>query len=382
MGEHTAAQPELLQRDHQVKKLLEDLNKVTKESLANIDTLAPNLPPSKTQAIYSFFEGHQQKLDVLLKIFAAADQQAALKRAKSENAWLKAATTVDLIRLSMELAMKGAQGNLNFVTAVVAQQMPEAAKALAIASDTIGKYAGAPLAAIGAVTDAIRLIDAIQRNDREAIVKSVGGIATGAVQVTFYLTADGGATLATARGAGRVAAGGGAGVALVIYLWVEGIIAIGRLGGTLGRIRIEKERRGLWNIVQRAAQVAGIARGLFANHDAFSEILNSDSADAAFLWTVMDAEGRLLADNMISLARRLEADDRLSREAFPKHLLTRVHGGTAMKDGVSMLGKKQLAQDLLNSTAAYVALRLYELKVIPQHAIQHEMMDIRMQWKI
>jgi hypothetical protein len=382
MVDHTAAGSELLQRDQQVKKLLEDLNKITKESLGNIDSLAPDLPASKAQAVYSFLEGHQQKLDVLLKIFNAADQRAALQREKASNDWLKAATTVDLVRLSMEMAMKGMQGNLSFVTAVVAKEMPEAAKALAIASDNIGKCAGAPLAAIGIVTDTIRLIDAIQRKDKAAIVRSVGGITTGAVQATFYLTADGGATLATARGATRAAAGGGAGAAMVIYLWVEGIVAIGRLGGTLGQIRIEKERRGLWNIVQRAAQVAGIARGMFANCEAYQQVLSRDSADAAFLWTVIDAEGRLLADNMISLARKLEADDRLSRETFPQGLLTRVYSGTAIKNGMTMSGKKELVQHLLKSTAAYVALRLYELKVIPQHAIPNEMMDITMQWKI
>lgn len=268
MGEHTAAEQRVIVQIEQLKKLLRDLNRVTEESLNNLKALTPNFPPSKAEVLRGYLEAHQKKLEVFIKIYNASNLFEAFERAKKENNWLKVVAATDLTRAVIEVMQSAAQANLKLAAVVVANKMPEAAAALAKASkDFLEKYVGASAAALGAIADVIRLVTAIQRGDKEAAVRAAGGVVSGAVTVTLLLTET----------------GSGAGPSMVISLYAEGILALDRLGRIMRQIRIEKDRRSLWLIFQKANLIAEVARSMLTNYDTFAGLLNSSSIDAEFV---------------------------------------------------------------------------------------------------
>jgi hypothetical protein len=170
---------------------------------------------------------------------------------------------------------------------------------------------------------------------------------------------------------------------MVIWLYVEGTIALARLGGILQQIRIERERNNVTEIVRKANLVSGVGQSMFINHDTFFELLNQSDADAAFLWAVVDVEAHRLGDGLYSLALSVERDSKMSSGTkFPQAQLDKIYREIIIKDADTMTSKRLFIREVLYSTAAYIALRLYELKVITQQAITNEMMFLKMQWKL
>jgi hypothetical protein len=366
MGDNSAIE----KREELVKKLLEDVDSVLKTSIENRDALS-GLPPSKAQAMQSYVQGHKAKVVALLNVYKAVDRYAALEREKKANAWLKAATLMDLGRYSMEAIKTGAEAAVNFEAARVALSNPADAKELAAFSEKIVARVGAPLAALEAISEAIQAIDAWQRGDKQASARSAGKSVSGTIQVVLFVVQRGYAGAATG------AAAAGAGVTFVISLYVEGILAMGQLGGILRQIRIEKERRALQAIVERAYAVAGLARSMFVNYQTFGELLATSADEAVLVAEVYEAEGRRLAAKLGSLTRRLEDDSKLSKQEFPKGLIKRMWMASIDGDGTTLTGQKQLLQEPLVATAAYVALRLHELELIRQNSIGHQMLYLR-----
>jgi hypothetical protein len=217
---------------------------------------------------------------------------------------------------------------------------------VAAASEKIVAVLGAPVAGLGAISDAIQAIEALQRGDMTGYARSASSSVSGEIQVGLFVVHRGFAGAATG------AAAAGAGVTFVISLYVEGIIAIGQLGGILRQIRIERERRGLQAIVERAYVVAGLARSMFANYQKFAELLASAEAEAIIVAELYEAEGRRLAAHLNSLTRRLEDDSKLSREEFPKGLIKRMWIASIGGNGTTLTGQRQLIQEALYGTAA------------------------------
>jgi hypothetical protein len=367
--------PATEKREELVKKLLEDVDSVLKTSIESRDALS-GLPPSKAQAMQSYVQGHKAKVAALLNVYKAANRYEALEREKMANGWLKAATLMDLGRYSMEAIKTGAEAAVNFEAARVALSNPAYAKQLTAVSEKIVAIAGAPVAALEAISEAIQAIDAWQRGDKEAFARSAGKSASGTIQVVLFVVQRGYAGAATG------AAAAGAGVTFVITLYVEGILAMGQLNDILRQIRIDKERRALQAIVERAYVVAGLARSMFANYQTFGELLASSAEEAVLVAEVYEAEGRRLAAHLGSLTRRLEEDSKLSEKEFPKGLIKRMWMASIGGDGTTLTGQKQLLQEALVATAAYVALRLHELELIRQNAIGHQMLHLRTEWRL
>jgi len=315
-------------------------------------------------------------VEALINIYTAADRLATLEREKKANGWLKAATMIDLSRYSTDLLKSSLEAALNVEAVRVAVSNPEYAKAVAAASEKVTAVLGAPASLLGAISEAIQAIDALQRGDNEAYARSAGRSVSGAIEFALFAVNRG------FPGAATGATTAGAAVTFVVGLYVEGIIAFGQLGGILKQIRVEKERRGLEAIVERAYVVAGLARSMFKNYATFFDLVASSEPEAVVVAELFEAEGRRLATHLGSLTRRLEDDAKLSREKLPKALIQRMWSASIAGDGTTLTGQKQLIQEALYATAAYVPLRLSELQLIHSNAIGHQHLHLKTAWML
>jgi hypothetical protein len=367
MGGNTAAE----NREEQIKKALKDANTILEKSIETRGALSGR-PPSKAHALQTYVQGYKSKVEALINIYNAVDRLAALEREKKANSWLKAATVIDLSRYSTDLLKSSLEAALNVEAVRVAVSNPEYAKEVAAASEKVTALLGAPASLLGAISEAIQAIDALQRGDKEAYARSAGRSVSGAIQFALFAVSRGFPGAATA----------GAAVTFVVGLYVEGIIAFGQLGGILKQIRVEKERRGLQAIVERAYVVAGLARSMFKNYATFFDLVASSEPEAIVVAELFEAEGRRLATHLGSLTRRLEDDAKLSREKFPKALIQRMWSASIAGDGTTLTGQRQLIQEALYATAAYVPLRLSELQLIHSNAIGHQHLHLKTAWML
>jgi hypothetical protein len=166
--------PATEEHDEPVKKLLGGINSVLEKSIETCDALKGR-PPSKAQAMQSYVQGHKAKVEALINIYKAANRLTALEREKTANGWLKAATQMNLARYAMEATKSGAEAAVNVEAVRVAVSNPGYAKVLAAASEKIVGLLGAPGAALGAISDVIQAVEAVQRGDKEGYARSANG---------------------------------------------------------------------------------------------------------------------------------------------------------------------------------------------------------------
>jgi hypothetical protein len=262
--------------------------------------LPPWVPKSRKDQTLKLIGQNDSRIKIITNLLRLEEMDKALKEYQQNEQWLRSATTTtDIIYRGIELGYLSGK--------VVLSASIWVSKKFATFSNTsrflieathfrIGefgkKFIEKPLAALDVINQTFKLVDAIQREDKDA-----------AIDAGVYLVSS----------AATVAGASPAGLILMWYYELGYRSILLPLAGFLRDIRVEREKRYIEYIARRGAEVFDQALFLYANVAAYDALThlggNSPQQDLDHLHVMIRLGEWKLHYALYQLRKAFNADD-------------------------------------------------------------------------